>query len=75
MTNDDQIEELYQKIMYNVSTLLREYDPLAVAAVMMAQSLSMYRTTLSEDDYNSMVQGIVDKKDKVRTFGNKGMLH
>jgi hypothetical protein len=49
--------------------MVSQYDPMEVAAIMMAQSLSIYRTTMSEEDYNRMVDSILSNRDKVQTFG------
>lgn len=75
MINDKQMSELYLKVIKSTAELVNGYDPLAVAAIMMTQALSIYRSTLSEDDYNAMVQAILDKKDQIQTFGSKGTLH
>ena len=41
--------------------------------VMMAQSLSLYKTTLSEEDYSEMVASIIEKKDRIRTFASRNL--
>lgn len=72
---DNEMKELYTIVIKNVASLVQDYDPLAVAGVMMAQSLSIYRSSLTEDDYNSLVESILARKDNVKTFNNRGMLH
>ena len=49
--------------------MVGQYDPMEVAAIMLAQALSIYRTTMSEEDYNLMIDSISDHRDKVQTFG------
>jgi hypothetical protein len=46
---------------------------LVIAGVMMAQSLSLYKSVLSEEDYSSMVASILEKKDKVYTFTTRNL--
>ena len=45
-----------------------EHSPLEIAAIMMTQALSIYRTSMSENEYNKMVDAISDNRDKVKTF-------
>jgi hypothetical protein len=39
-----------------------------VAAIMMAQALTIYKSAMSEEDYNRMVDNISSSRDKVKTF-------
>jgi hypothetical protein len=32
--------------------MIGQYDPMEVAAIMMTQALSLYRTSMDEDEYN-----------------------
>jgi hypothetical protein len=60
--------ELYSNYMKFTETMSEKYDALAVAGVMTAQALSIYRTVLSEKDYNQIVDNISDSRDLVHTF-------
>jgi hypothetical protein len=71
---EDQVIEVYGETLNLIDKLIADYDPLVIAGVMMAQSLSLYRSTLSEDDYSNVVASILEKKDKIYTF-NSGNLH
>lgn len=69
------VEDLYAKVMEFTDDLLFENEPLAVAAVMNTISLSMWKTMLSEQDYDSMIQAIVDNAGQVKTFThNEGFI-
>jgi 5-bromo-4-chloroindolyl phosphate hydrolysis protein len=39
-----------------------------VAAIMMAQALTIYKSALSEDEYNAIVDNISNSRDKVKRF-------
>lgn len=65
----NQLERIYSNYLEFTDHMVGQYDPIEVAAIMMAQSLSIYRTTMSEEDYNRMVDSISDNRDKVKTFG------
>lgn len=60
--------ELYSDYMKFTETMSEKYDALAVAGVMTAQALSIYRTMLTEKDYNQIVDNISDSRDLVHTF-------
>ena len=64
-----QLEKLYSNYLEFTGHMVGQYDPMEVAAIMMAQALSLYRTTMSDEDYNRMVDSISASRDKVQTFG------
>mgnify|MGYP000035207828 FL=1 len=45
-----------------------EIDPLIVAAVLAATSLSIYKTTLPLEDFEKIVDAIADSKDSVKSW-------
>ena len=61
-------EELYAKYLQFGGIMLEEYDSMEIAAVMITQGLSLYKTVMSEEDYQRMVQSIYDKRNEVKTF-------
>ena len=63
------LEQLYSNYLEFTDHMMGQHDPMEVAAIMMAQSLSIYRTTMSDEDYNRMVDNISSSRDKVQTFG------
>jgi len=65
---DHSTEELYAKYLQFTGIMLEEYDAIEIAAVMVTQALSLYRTCMSEEDYQRMVKSIYDQRDKVKTF-------
>lgn len=67
---DDKLEEVYNDIMkFNMEQIQKcEGNALVVAAVLMAQALSIYKTVLSHDDFDNVVDGILDTKDQVKRW-------
>jgi hypothetical protein len=63
------LEQLYSNYLEFTDHMMAKNDPMEVAAIMMAQSLSIYRTTMSDEDYNRMIDSISSSRDKVKTFG------
>ena len=68
MITDDQLQELYSKNLAFVDKLCSEYGAMEVAAIMMTQALTIYKSAMSEQDYNNMVDNISNSRDKVKTF-------
>ena len=68
--DQDNLEEVYNNIMtFNVEQIQKcEGNALVVAAVLMAQALSIYKTVLSHDDFDNVVDGILDTKDQVKRW-------
>jgi hypothetical protein len=61
-------EDLYAKYLQFMGIMLEEYDVMEIAGIMTTQALSLYRTALSEEDYQKMIQMIYDNRDEVKTF-------
>lgn len=62
-------EELYKKYWAFNSIMLEDYKPFEIAAIMMVQALSIYKTTLPEEEYNKIVDAISEKRDQVKIIG------
>lgn len=63
-----EMEELYSKYLAFTDNMLMEYEPMYVAAIMMAQALSIYKTSMTEESYNLMVDSISENRNLVQTF-------
>lgn len=70
MTKEDSnLEHIYNEVLVVMERLLKEdQNPLAIAAVLASQAMGLYKTVLSEKDYDIMINSIVDKKDSVQPF-------
>jgi hypothetical protein len=67
INSEDTINELYQEYWaIHAKMIDKEHSPLEIAAILMAQSLSMYKTMLDADEYNSIVDSMSDLRDKVQ---------
>jgi hypothetical protein len=62
------IEDLYAKYLQFTSVMLEDYQDIEIAGVMITQALSMYRTVLSEEDYQRMVKSIYERRNDVKSF-------
>jgi len=66
---NDSLEYVYSEVLMVMERLLKEdQNPLAIAAVLASQALGLYKTVLSDKDYDSMIDSLVDKKDSVQPY-------
>jgi hypothetical protein len=71
MIADENLEALYQKFWDMNNKLMAEgFHPLEIAGILTAQALSIYKTVLSEDEFDSMVNNILESKDRVQKLNN-----
>lgn len=61
----DNLEQLTEDVWGFINQQLETHRPTAVAGVMVAQALSIYRTILTASEYDSIVDTISDTRDQV----------
>ncbi len=64
----NETDDLYKKFMAFNGIMLEEHQPLEIAAIMVIQGLTFYRSFLEEEDYQKMVKNIYENRDQVKTF-------
>ena len=57
--NTSDVNEVYNEVFRLMTRLCRDYDPLAVSGVMLAQALRLYRTSLPIDDFDLLLDEIM----------------
>jgi hypothetical protein len=73
MTENSDFEQVYLDVLSCTKEMLEEYDALAVAAAMLSQALSIYKTTLSEEEFNAILDAVLSKKDMIKTFAPRNV--
>jgi len=59
--------KLFEDVYDLANTMIKDGEkPFAVAAVFVLAGLQMYKTSLSDEDYEKMVGSIYDSRDRVR---------
>jgi hypothetical protein len=73
----DQLENLYQTYWAFHATMIdKDHSPIEIAAILVAQALSIYKTVLEEDEYERMVDSISDSRNKVtKLTADTGVVH
>ena len=64
----DNLQDLYNTYLEFTSEMVKQYGGMEVAAIMMTQSLSIYKTSLDEIDYNKMIDSISASRSQVYKF-------
>jgi len=64
--NTNEINQAHDDTTEYISKMLFHYDPLLIAACMVTQGLSMYKTALTPAEYEMMVTQIYEKRDKIK---------
>jgi hypothetical protein len=70
---DNKLQQLYDNFLEFTDHMVGIHGPLEVAAIMMTQALSIYKSAMSEEDYNKMVDMISASRTQVKTF-NKSVI-
>ena len=65
---DDQLQALYDNYLDFTVRMITDGNTLSVAAIMMAQALSIYKTALNDEEYNAIVDNISASRDQVKQF-------
>ena len=67
INNDsNNIEEVYQKFWTLAGEMLENHAPEAIAGVMVAQALTIYKTVLPPEDFNLIVDAISESRDRIK---------
>ena len=68
--SSDTMDELMANAQGLAAGLMTKYDasPLVIAGTFAALALQIYRSSLSSEDYDSLVDAISEHRDEVQTF-------
>jgi len=65
---DKKLNECYQELFEKVIELQLKYPNQMVAGTMMAQALRIYKSTLKDEDFKSMIETIVESESKIQPY-------
>ena len=65
---DKKLNDCYQELFEKVVALQMKYPNQMVAGTMMAQALRIYKSTLKDDDFKSMIETIVESESKIQPY-------
>ena len=61
---DKDLERIYNDVFADAVEYMRDYEVQAVAATYMAIAMRLYKTSLEDDEYRSMIQTVVETEVK-----------
>ena len=73
--DENQLEQMFQELFKMSVELSERYNPQMVASTFMAIGIRMYKTVLSDSEYDRMLEFMLDTKDKVKPYDDKGTIH
>ena len=73
--DENQLEQMFQELFKMSAELSERYNPQMVASTFMAIGIRMYKTVLSDSEYDRMLEFMLDTKDKVKPYDDKGTIH
>ena len=62
------LNDCYQELFKTVIDMQAKYNNQMIAGTMMAQTLRLYKSNLTEKGFKSMVQTIADSSDTIEPF-------
>ena len=65
---DKELQDVYDKIFKESIDHMKKYEPQMVAGTLMAIAIRLYKTTLSDDGFHSMLQTVLDAEDDVKSY-------
>ena len=72
---DKELQEIYNKIFEQSVKHMKKYETQMVASTLMAIAIRLYKTTLDDDGFHSMLQTVLDSEAEVRPYGDKETIH
>ena len=61
MTHKDKdLEQIYNEVFSDATKYMDDYEVQAVAATYMAIAMRLYKTTLDDDEYKSMIETVME---------------
>ena len=74
MLSDDKFKDVYNSLMSTANSLIEEYEDedenmhLVVAGVLTTMGLSMYKSVMSEKDFEQMMNLMVSMKEDIKSY-------
>ena len=62
--NNKDLEQIYNDVFADATEYMNDYEVQAVAATYMAIAMRLYKTHLDDDEYQSMIQTVMDTEVK-----------
>ena len=68
---EKELQDIYNKIFAESVRHMKDYEPQMVAGTLMAIAIRLYRTTLSDDGFHSMLQTVLDSEQEIKPYDDE----
>lgn len=75
MISEKSMEKLYTEALQATEELLKNYSGFEVAAVLNTISMTIYRTVLTEEEYEEMVKTLADNQRLIKPLTKANTVH
>ena len=65
---DKKLNDCYEELFKKVVDLQLKYPTQMIAGTMVAQALRIYKSTLKDDDFKSMIETIAESESKIQPY-------
>tara|TARA_R100001143_G_C3278057_1_gene95357 strand:+ start:195 stop:428 length:234 start_codon:yes stop_codon:yes gene_type:complete len=72
---EKELQDIYNKIFAETLCHMKRYEAQMVAGTLMAIAIRLYKTTLDDEGFHSMLKTILDSEEDVRPYDDKETVH
>ena len=72
---EKELQDIYNKIFNQAVRHMKTYEAQMVASTLMAIAIRLYKTTLDDEGFHSMLKTILDSEEDIRPYDNKETIH
>ena len=72
---DKKLQDIYDKIFAETLRHMKRYEAQMVAGTLMAIAIRLYKTTLDDEGFHSMLKTILDSEEDVQPYDDKETVH
>ena len=73
---DKELQDIYDKIFEETLRHMKRYEAQMVAGTLMAIAIRLYKTTLDDEGFHSMLKTILDSEKDIKSyFDDKETIH
>ena len=65
---EKELQDIYNKIFAESIKHMKKYEPQMVAGTLMAIAIRLYKTSLSNDGFQDMLQTILDSEGDIKSY-------
>ena len=73
MTSDTKLQTLYDNFLEFADHMVGQYGAYEVAGVMLAQALSIYKSTMTETEFDMIVDTISASRSQIKKFEQRSL--